>query len=145
MLAFSGARRAQKKAPFAGSPSLHILSDSGIQLSWGLLRVIPFSVQPCVSFELRRQRSPRSASRTHGAVRGVLRGMDERCRDRATRSTPTRADSTQKASRETAITISLQRTALTAHARTHTQDTHTHKETRALTHRQAHTHRQRLR
>ena len=143
---FQRSTPSSEKAPFSRSPSLHVLSRGGIRFSEGLLKVIPCRFPSRVFFDERgrrerereRERQPRFAPRTHGAVRGVPHRMDERCRDRATRSTPTRADSTQKASRETAITISLQRTALAARARTHSRDTHTHRRTRGSAHTYTH-------
>lgn len=112
------------KSPFLPLFVTPCPSDTRIRVSGGLLQVIPCSFSPCVFFEARREHPG-----PHGAVRGVPHRMDERCRDRATRSTPTRADSTQKASRETAITISLQRTALAARARTHWRHTYTERNT----------------
>lgn len=52
---FQRSTPSSEKAPFSRSSSLHVLSDTGIRVSGGLLQVIPCSFSSFVFFEKRRE------------------------------------------------------------------------------------------
>lgn len=71
---FQRSTPSSEKAPFSRSPSLHVVSDTGIRVSERLLKIVPTSYSSRVFFEKRKEHprsEPRFAPRTHGAVRGV--------------------------------------------------------------------------
>lgn len=50
---FQRSTPSSEKAPFSRSPSLHVLSDAGIRVAEGLLKVIPCGLSSRVFFEER--------------------------------------------------------------------------------------------